>query len=106
MAKYDLQFIGLGLFVPLVVAVFWKRATATGLIVGIIAGEVVGGLAAFGVWPNPFGLGLDAVFWGYIVEIPVVIGVSLAMQPPSKEHVDRFFPEDAAAGVESPPASP
>lgn len=106
MAKYDLQFIGLGLFVPLVVAVFWKRATATGLIAGIVAGELVGGLTAFGVWPNPFGLGLDPVFWGYIVEIPIVIVVSLAMEAPSKEHVDRFFPEDAAAGVESPPASP
>jgi SSS family solute:Na+ symporter len=92
MAKYDLQVIGLGLFVPLVAAVFWKQATAKGIIAGVVCGEVFGGIAAW-VWTNPLGLGLDPVFWGYIVEVPVLIIVSLQTQRLPKEHIDRFFPE-------------
>jgi SSS family solute:Na+ symporter len=95
LGKYDLQFIGLGLFVPLVAALFWRRATATGIISGVVLGEIAGIVAAF-IWKNPFGFGLDPVIWGYLVEVPVLIVVSLQSKALAADHVGRFFEATAS----------
>ncbi len=73
---------GLLMAVPTIFgAFFWKRATALGAVVSCIAGAIVvlvfqlTGWKPLGWWPGT---------WGFIVCVPLFIGVSLATKPPVK----------------------
>ena len=74
---------------PVVAALYWKRATTTGVIAGLIAGAAT----AFFFWQSPelkpFDMHEGIV--GLMVHIPVLIGVSLATPPQSQLHLERFF---------------
>jgi SSS family solute:Na+ symporter len=78
---------GLLMAVPTIFgAFFWKRATATGAMVSCIVGGIVvlvlqvisqiNGWKPLGWWPGT---------WGFIVCVPLFIGVSLATKPPAKK---------------------
>lgn len=81
-----------GLFPALVLAVWWKRANATGALAGIVAGGVVtAALIADHLFPGflPFGrLGLDsltAAIIGMPVGFVTIVAASLATDPPTEE---------------------
>jgi SSS family solute:Na+ symporter len=75
-------------FFPLIVAVFfWKRATTAGAWAGLIAGSLVTLLFTFFV-TTPFEI--HAGIWGFIANIILLVGVSLATRPMPEEHVKRF----------------
>jgi cation/acetate symporter len=80
------------LFPALILAVWWKRATANGAVAGILTGLVVtGGLILDRRYPGflPFGrLGfseLTAAIVGMPLGFLAAIGVSLASEPPAEE---------------------
>ena len=74
---------------PVVAALYWKRATTTGVIAGLIAGAAT----AFFFWQSPemkpFDMHEGIV--GLMVHIPGHIGVSLAPPPQSQLHPEWFF---------------
>ncbi len=83
---------GLLMAVPTIFgAFFWKRATATGAIVSCTVGGIVvfvlqiisqiNGWKPLGWWPGT---------WGFIVCVPLFIGVSLATKPP-REKAEEFI---------------
>jgi SSS family solute:Na+ symporter len=66
---------------------FWKRATTAGAWAGLIAGSLVTLLFTFFV-TTPFEI--HAGIWGFIANIILLVGVSLATRPMPEEHVKRF----------------
>ena len=77
---------------PILAALYWPRATTTGVIAGFVAGS---GTAAFfflsgylGTDLRPFDLHEGML--GLMVHIPVLIGVSLLTRPQSQEHIDAY----------------
>jgi solute:Na+ symporter, SSS family len=74
---------------PVVAALYWKRATTSGVLTGLM----VGALTAFFFWQNPalkpFDMheGILALF----VHIPVLICVSLATAKQDSDHLGKFF---------------
>jgi cation/acetate symporter len=79
-----------GLFVPLVLGIWWKRTTAAGAIVGMMAGF---GITLFYLiatryfdMPLWFGIrNISSALWGLPVAFIVTWAVSLMTQAPSKE---------------------
>ena len=88
-----------GLFPVVVASLYWRRATASGAIAGV--------LAATGVWIALFLTtrseagheslvgGVMPVTWIFLASAIAVVGVSLLTRPPDDETLARFFPEDA-----------
>jgi len=80
---------GLLMAVPAIFgAFFWKRATATGAMVSCIVGAIVVLLLQILSYPQVLGwkpLGWWPGTWGFIVCVPLFIGVSLATKPPRKK---------------------
>jgi cation/acetate symporter len=82
-----------GLFFPLVLGVWWKRANAAGAIAGMVGGFVAGSLYLYLVFNkimDPW-LGLDDVRFGIVgmaVSVVAMVAVSLATREPSKEIQD------------------
>ncbi len=79
---------GLLMAVPTIFgAFFWKRGTASGAIISMIVGAIVvlvfqvTGWKPLGWWPGT---------WGFIVCVPLFIGVSLATKPP-REKAEEFI---------------
>jgi SSS family solute:Na+ symporter len=79
---------GLLMAVPTIFgAFFWKRGTALGAMVSMITGAIivlifqVTGWKPLGWWPG---------VWGFVVCVPLFIGVSLATKPP-KEKAEDFL---------------
>lgn len=68
----------------------WPRATKAGAFLGLLAGVILVTLFNF-VWPNP--LGVHAGIWGFMINIPVFIVVSLFTKPASEETLRKFFPK-------------
>ncbi|PSJ65836.1 sodium:solute symporter family protein [Kumtagia ephedrae] len=79
-----------GLFFPLVLGVWWKRANAPGAIAGMIGGFVAGSLYLYLVFNkiiDPW-MGIDDIRFGIIgmpVSLICMVVVSLATREPSKE---------------------
>lgn len=79
-----------GLFFPLVLGVWWKRANAAGAIAGMIGGFTAGSVylyLVFNKMMEPW-LGLDDVRFGIVgmaVSLVAMVAVSLATRVPSKE---------------------
>ncbi|MEM7688824.1 MAG: sodium:solute symporter family protein [Pseudomonadota bacterium] len=77
---------------PIVAALYWPRATTTGVIAGFVAGS---GTAAFFFLSGYFGndlrpYDLHEGMLGLMVHIPLLIAVSLLTAPQSESHRARF----------------
>jgi solute:Na+ symporter, SSS family len=74
------------LFVPIVGALFWRRATATGALVSIVVSSlvVVYLLVTEGLLSN------DPIIYGMVVSLLVFVVVSLLTRAPSSEQLDRW----------------
>lgn len=86
----------LQLLPALVGAVYWRRATKQGAIVGTLAGLLTLGLTTW-VWPDPFGW--HAILWSFLVNVPLFVGVSLATRPTAADTLNRIFDPLEAAGL-------
>lgn len=76
-------------FMPaLLSAMYWRRATTTGVLLGLIAGSAVSVFFFFFPELKPFGIHEGIL--GLAVHIPVLIGVTLAGTPQDDEHVDGY----------------
>ncbi|MDR9389181.1 MAG: sodium:solute symporter family protein [Wenzhouxiangella sp.] len=74
---------------PVVAALFWARATTSGVLAGLIAGA---GTALFGFFnPELIPWGLHEGVMGLLVHVPVLIVVSLLSRPQSVEHTEHFL---------------
>ena len=73
---------------PVVAALYWRRATTTGVITGL----TVGAVAAFFFWQNPALKPFDMHegILALIIHIPVLVGVSLATPRQDPDHVEEF----------------
>ena len=93
-------FGGLGIWaVAVLLGMYWKRATATGVLSGIFIGEILyctlkwkwawnGGKTLDGtIWA----LGLDSMVASWLLGMVIAIIVSYMTQPPSKDVIDRHF---------------
>jgi SSS family solute:Na+ symporter len=85
---------GLLMAVPTIFgAFFWKRATATGAIVSCIVGAVVVLILQILSYPQVLGwrpLGWWPGTWGFVVCVPLFIGISLATKPP-RDKAEEFI---------------
>lgn len=80
-------------FAPAVVgALFWKRATAPAVIVGILAGSVINYYYQFFASSTP--LDIDAGILGLIVNTVLFVVISYVTKPHSKEEVDAYLKSD------------
>lgn len=83
------NFANSGLFFPLVLGVWWKRANTQGAIAGIVGGLLAG--SAYLVYVQSGGtpvLGLDGLRFGIVgmaVSLVLMVGVSLATEEPDAE---------------------
>ncbi|MGO1950239.1 MAG: sodium/proline symporter PutP [Mycobacteriaceae bacterium] len=80
-------------FGPVIVAaLYWRRLNAQGAAAGLISGAIVafiwGGLPQFGVMDKPFDL--YEMIPGVAINVILMIAVTLATSPPSKEITDEF----------------
>ena len=74
---------------PIMVGIFfWPRATKTGALVGLIAGSIVTILFSF-VFVHP--LGIHAGIWGFAVNIPCFVILSLLTKPASESTLAKYF---------------
>jgi Na+/proline symporter len=75
-------------FMPVVLGVYWRRATKEGA-----AAAMVGGVAATFLWKG-FGLeSIDPVLPGFLTSAVLMVGVSLLTPPPPEVALDPFFPD-------------
>ncbi|MEM7248834.1 MAG: sodium:solute symporter family protein [Acidobacteriota bacterium] len=93
-AKFS--FSGFTLMVPIFLAAFfWKRSTATGVLAGCIAGNLLlvlyhAKLLGLGLDMSGFTFGTLPVVWCLLVEIVVMVAVSLATAPPPQTVLAKF----------------
>jgi SSS family solute:Na+ symporter len=71
------------LFVPIVGALFWRRATAAGALASMVAGSVV--VVVFMVLDGLFAN--TPIIWGMLASLVVFVGVSLFTPKPSEERM-------------------
>lgn len=89
-------------FLPLTIATFfWKRATTSGALTGLVVGLLV---TAYFTFIGDSWFGIEAGFWGMIVNTILLVGVSLATRPMPRAHVEKFT-EDSKAPLEQPTSS-
>ena len=91
------------LFVPVVVGLNWKRATAAGALASMVGG--VATCIAWSVVARPYFLGLDPAEAGVLVSAGLFVAVSLATPPVSRD-IERVFFPDVAPGVQASDSSP
>jgi sodium/pantothenate symporter len=73
---------------PVVLGLYWRRATASGAFAAMVSGPAV----VYLVYKKPaVGLGLGFFVWGLAAAFVAGLAVSLATQPPPAEHVDSLF---------------
>jgi SSS family solute:Na+ symporter len=92
---YDL--LSGALFVPIVGALFWRRATATGALASMVAGSavVVIFMVVDGLFAN------TPIIYGIAVSLVVFVVVSLLTPKPSDEHMTAW--ENRLSGSGTPP---
>ncbi len=81
---------------PVVAALYWRRATTGGVAAGLIAGWATAAFFYLNPELKPFGLHEGVL--GLLVHVPVLVGVSLAMQPQPERLLNEFFDEGGDAG--------
>ncbi|HSK99901.1 MAG TPA: sodium:solute symporter [Rubrobacteraceae bacterium] len=74
------------LFVPIVGALFWRRATAAGALASMVVSSIVviALMATRGLFSN------DPIIYGMLVSLVVFVGVSLLTPKPSEEHLQAW----------------
>lgn len=80
-------------FIPVVLGVYWKRATKEGA-----AASMVGGAAMTFLWKGFGPESVDPVLPGFLASALLMVGVSYLTRPPSEEVLLRYFPETEAPG--------
>ncbi|RFU65046.1 sodium:solute symporter family protein [Peribacillus glennii] len=85
--------IGSSFAIPILLGLFWKRATAAGAIVSMVGG--IGSAILWLVLGNPFGL--DAVYISMPVSLLGMILVSLVTKPVSQEALQPFFKDSKSS---------
>src|SRR5699024_9185947 len=84
---------------PIIVGIFfWPRATKIGALAGLIAGSIVTILFSF-VFVHP--LGIHAGIWGFAINIPCFIVLSLLTKPASEKTLSRYFAKKQTAAEEA-----
>jgi SSS family transporter len=73
-------------FMPVVLGVYWRRATKEGA-----AAAMIGGVTATFLWKAFGSETIDPVLPGFLVSAAFMIGVSLLTPPPPEEALDSFF---------------
>jgi SSS family solute:Na+ symporter len=91
---YDL--LSGALFVPIVGALFWRRATAAGALASMAAGSVV--VVIFMVMDGLFAN--TPIIWGMLASLVVFVVVSLLTARPSEERMDAWERRLTGSGVE------
>ncbi len=81
------------LFVPVVIGLNWRRATAAGALASMLGGLVT--CVAWSLVASPYFLGLDPAEAGVLVSAALFVGVSLATKPVRSEMLNVFFPSGA-----------
>jgi len=74
-------------------ALYWRRSTRAGVLVGLLAGCLV--TLAFNLWPGLQWQGIHPGIWGLAANVACLVGVSLASRPPDAERTRQFL--EAAA---------
>ena len=92
---YDL--LSGALFVPIVGALFWRRATATGALASMLAGSIV--VVVFMVKDGLFAN--TPIIWGMLASLIVFVVVSLLTPRPSDEIIAAW--ERRLKGPDAPP---
>ncbi|MBX7167582.1 MAG: sodium:solute symporter [Pirellulales bacterium] len=108
--------MGASFLVAALMAAYWRRATAAGVLAAMLAGAgSVIALTAMGWFrPDPligavtkfrpyFWCGFDPVVWGLLFSLAAGVVVSMLTRPPAPAHVARFF--DRLDAPPSPAAS-
>ena len=72
-------------------ALYWRRATAAGVLAGLVTGALVNYYFQFVAEPW---LGIHAGILGLIANVIVMVGTSYATTPPSREQVDAYVAGD------------
>jgi SSS family solute:Na+ symporter/sodium/pantothenate symporter len=104
--------------VPAIMAAFWRRATAAGVLAAMLSGAgtalallLIGSQAADPMigpatsFRSYYLLGMEPVVWGLLVSLIAGVSVSLATRPPSAKLVSRMFdPEAPQPSLEDEPA--
>jgi SSS family solute:Na+ symporter/sodium/pantothenate symporter len=97
--------IGATFLVPLLMACYWRRATAAGTLAAMLAGAgMVLQLLIAGWLTGPPGtgfnpltlLGMDPIVWGVLASAVAGVFVSLLTEPPEEQLVSRLFDAPAA----------
>lgn len=86
-----------GVFVPVILGLFWNRGTRQGAIVAIIAGAVVGTAGATGLVTYP----VPAIIVGGLVSLIAFIAVSLSTKRPTKEELQMVQPQPVQSDIHS-----
>jgi len=73
---------------PVVAAMYWRRATTTGVVAGLLGGW--GTAACFYLNPGLRPLELHEGILGLVVHVPVLVAVSLLTRPQNEDHIDRY----------------
>ena len=75
-----------GFFMPVVLGVYWRRATREGA-----AAAMVGGVATTFLW-KVYGLEtIDPVLPGFLVSAALIVAVSLLTPPPPASATEAYF---------------
>lgn len=83
-------FGGLGIWVaPVILGMYWRRATRTGAISAVILGEL--GYVAMKLWFPELAFGFDPLIICWAFTMLVMIAVSLCTRPASPETLNRHF---------------
>lgn len=75
-------------FAPVVIGVYWKRATREGAVAAMIGGLV--GTLGWQVWGSPGTI--HPVLPGFLISVALLVGVSLATPRPPDSAVNPFLP--------------
>jgi Na+/proline symporter len=78
--------MGASFFAPVVLGVFWKRATREGAIAAML-----GGVAMTFMWKATGPESVDPVLPGFLTSTLLLVGVSLATPPPPAEALEPYF---------------
>ena len=73
-------------FAPVLLGVYWRRATREGAIAAML-----GGVTATMLWRVLGSDTLDPVLPGFLVSVTLMVGVSLATRPPPASAVQPYF---------------
>lgn len=76
-----------GFFAPVVLGVYWRRATREGAIAAM-----VGGVTTTFLWEAFGSSAVDPVLPGLLVSLSLLVAVSLATPPPPASAVEPYFP--------------